>query len=263
MQSLANKWILITGASSGLGLEMAKRLATHHLANLILVARRTDRLEQLKAEIHQTCQVEIELLTADLTNSNSFAGVIEACFNKSGFYGAILNAGMTHLGKHTDLDTKQIQRVIDLNVVSTTQLASTFIQHFEENGAEGRIMVISSLAAHYPTPYQALYSGTKGFITNFINSVALELKNPKLKLSVFSPGGIATEMTEDEGFNDLKAWLMPVEVAAKEASKSFIKGKYNYIPGFPNRLGFAVMKILPLKLISKILGKQYRKSLKL
>ncbi|MCV9385317.1 SDR family NAD(P)-dependent oxidoreductase [Reichenbachiella ulvae] len=261
MQSLQNKWVLITGASSGLGLEMARHLAARHQANLILVARRTDRLEKLKEEITANQSVEVDLLTADLSDSQSFDAVTELCLSKPEFYGAILNAGMTYLGKHTGLEEDQIQRIINLNVISTTQLASRLIKHFEETGKAGRIMVISSLAAHYPTPYQALYSGTKGFITNLINSIALEIQNPQLKLSVFSPGGIATEMTADEGFKDLQNWLMPVETATKEAIKCFIKGKHNYIPGLPNRISFAVMKILPLKLISAILGKQYKKSL--
>ncbi|WP_158584263.1 SDR family oxidoreductase [Reichenbachiella sp. MSK19-1] len=263
MTALTHKWILITGASSGLGFEMAKYLATKHQANLILVARRADRLASLKENILASSEVSVDTITADLTNPEETHRVAEQCIAKEGFHGAILNAGMTYLGEHAQLEESQIAQILNLNVISTTKLASHFVRHFEQTQKPGKIMVISSLAAHYPTPYQALYSGTKGFITNFINSVALEIRNPQLTLSVFSPGGIATDMTTADGFKDLQKWLMPVQTATREAIHCFITGKHNYVPGFMNRVAFAFMKVLPLKLITVILGKQYRKSLRL
>ncbi|UXP32521.1 SDR family NAD(P)-dependent oxidoreductase [Reichenbachiella agarivorans] len=263
MIALKNKWILVTGASSGLGLEMAKLLASKHQANLILVARRADRLAALKTEILATSDIQIETLVADLSQEAETTKVINLCLSMPEFGGAILNAGMTYLGEHARITDEKISQILQLNVISTTTLATHFVRHFEQNGNQGNLMVISSLAAHYPTPYQALYSGTKGYLTNFLNSIALEVRNPRLKLSVFSPGGIVTEMTADDNFKTLQRWLMPVHLATREAIHCFVSGKHNYVPGISNRIAFAFMKVLPLRLITVILGKQYRKALRL
>src|SRR5690606_10171658 len=128
----------------------------------------------------------------------------------------ILNAGITYFGEHAEMTKSEFDTLLQTNVKSVVHLTSELVRHFEESKKEGGIMVVSSMAAIFPTPYQAVYSGTKAFVMSFVNALALEIENPKLSLTVYAPGGIATEMTNGEKFSDLKKWLMPVNQAAKE-----------------------------------------------
>ncbi|QJD96322.1 SDR family NAD(P)-dependent oxidoreductase [Mucilaginibacter robiniae] len=255
------KWILVTGASSGLGYEMAQQLARKYKANLIVAARRADKLNQLKTELEQQAGVQVKVVVADLSVPEDIDRLLQESLNGQQLYGAILNAGVTFFGPHADMPAGDFERLLQTNVVSVVRLTTELVKHFEQPGREGGIMVVSSMAALFPVPYQAVYSGTKAFIMSFVNALALEITNPQLSLTVYAPGGIATEMTEGEKFNDLKGWLMPVAQAAHEGLDALQQRKYNHVPGALNRIGGAFMKLMPKKFIVGQLGKTYRKSL--
>ncbi|MBS7564382.1 SDR family NAD(P)-dependent oxidoreductase [Mucilaginibacter sp. Bleaf8] len=256
-----NKWILVTGASSGLGYEMARQLAHQYKANLVITARRADKLNQLKAELEQQVGVQVKVLVADMSVPDDVERLIAFSLQGQDLYGAILNAGVTYFGPHTELSQSEFERIVQTNVMSVSRMTSAFVNHFEQTGKEGGLMVVSSMAAMFPVPYQAAYSGTKGFILNFINALSAELKNKKFSLTVYAPGGIATEMTEGEKFNDLKSWLMPVAQAAKEGIGALQNRHFIHIPGALNRIGSRFMKLLPRKFMIGQLGKTYQKSL--
>lgn len=256
-----NKWVLITGASSGLGLAMAKQLAYDHGANVLISARREDKLRALKTELEAHAGVQVKVLIADLSLTEDVDALIKESIEGQELYAAILNAGVTYFGSHILLSNDDFDHLLQTNVKSVVRLTSELVKHFESKGNEGGIMLVSSMAAIYPAPYQAAYSGSKAFIMSFANALALELRNPNLSLTVFAPGGIATEMTAGESFNDLKKWLMPVEEAAKEGVHALKNRKLTYIPGVLNRLGNRCMKVLPRKLILEQLAKKYLKSL--
>ena len=255
-----NKWILVTGASSGLGREMARLLALEHKANLILSARRRDKLEELKAELSGS-GVEINIKVADLSVPGEADRLMEECLSEQSLYGAILNAGVTYFGRQTELDWQKFENILQTNVVGVVRMTNRLVSHFEQTGEEGALMVVASMAAFYPVPYQAAYSGTKGFILNFITALSHELQNKKLSLTVYAPAGIATEMTGGEKFDSLKGWLMPVDQAAREGLLAFRTRKYTYIPGILNRLGSVFMRFLPAKFLAGRMGKVYREAL--
>src|SRR5690606_10518980 len=98
-----NKWILITGASSGLGYEMAYQLAHFHKANLIIAARRADKLNQLKENLEQQAGVKVKVIVADLSSPGDIDRLIDESLNGQDLHGVILNAGITYFGKHVDL----------------------------------------------------------------------------------------------------------------------------------------------------------------
>lgn len=256
-----NKWILITGASSGLGYEMAYQLAHVHKANLIIAARRADKLNQLKIELEQEAGIKVKVIVADLSSINDVNRLIDESIEGQELYCAILNAGITYFGKHADLKQDQFETLLQTNVKSVVRITSELVNYFEESGRESGIMVVSSMAALFPVPYQAVYSGTKAFVMNFANALALEIENPKLSLTVYAPGGIVTEMTAGDKFNDLGKWLMPVKQAAGEGIYALKSRKFNYIPGSLNRMGNRFMKLLPRKFIIRQMAKTYLKSL--
>ncbi|WP_109829807.1 SDR family NAD(P)-dependent oxidoreductase [Reichenbachiella versicolor] len=261
MINLKDYWVLVTGASSGLGESIAFELASRYQANLVLVARREEKLEALKNKIEEAADVEIKLISADLSEAKQIDEVIKECLNLKNFYGAVLNAGMTYLGKYVKQPLDSQQSIIQLNIQSSVQLTDAFVKHFELSGDTGRLMVISSLAAKVPAPYQSIYSGTKAFLTNFYHSLKHELRNKKLKLSVFSPGGIKTEMTDADGFQDMEKFLMPVNEAAALAVTTFIKGSHDFIPGIGNRIGIGALSLFPTRIFSKVMGGKYLKSI--
>jgi short-subunit dehydrogenase len=255
------KWILVTGASSGLGFEMARQLAYKHQANLIITARRADKLNQLKTELEGQAGVQVKTVVADMSVSADVDRLIAESLSGQQLYAAILNAGVTFFGNHLELTEAEFDRMLQTNVRSVVRITTELVRHFESVKQEGGLMVVSSMAALFPVPYQAIYSGTKGFIMNFINALVLEIKNSNFSLTVYAPGGIATEMTEGEKFNDLKGWLMPVSQAATEGLYALQHRKYNHIPGLLNRIGSSFMRIMPKRFIVGQLGRTYAKAL--
>ena len=258
---LNNKWVLVTGASSGLGQEMARQLANIHKANLIIAARRADKLNELKAELERTAGVEVKVIVADLSISEEADRVIAESTLGNNLYGAILNAGVTYFGRHSELPWESFESILKTNVIGVVRMTNSLVKYFEQPRREGGLMLVSSMAGFFPVPYQAAYSGSKAFITAFGNALHNELTNPDFTITVFAPGGIATEMTDNSKFNELKGWLMPVSEAAKEGIRAFITRKYSYVPGMLNRIGNVFMNFLPKKFIGSKMSKVYSKSL--
>lgn len=256
------KWILITGASSGLGYEMALQLAFEYHANLILVARRADKLEALKDQIEKSSPSQVKTIVADLSNMEDIDRVVHIALEDGNLYGAILNAGITYFGNHLDISWEQFEKILQTNVSGMVRMTEHLTRHFEQTGKEGGLMIVSSLSAILPTPYQAVYSGSKGFMLNFITALSHEIKNKRFSFTVYLPGGIATEMTDNEKFSPLKGWLMPVAQAAKTGINAFRKRKSTCVPGATNRLGAYVSGIIPKRIIIKGMAKTYGNALK-
>jgi short-subunit dehydrogenase len=257
-----NKWIMITGASSGLGYEIALQLAIQHKANLIIVARRGDKLDALKLDIEQRSSSKVKTITADLSSLEDIDRVVKTALEEDNLYGAILNAGITYFGQHLDLEWHQFEKMLQTNVSGMVRMTQQLTAYFEQHNKEGGLMVVSSMAAVLPTPYQAAYSGTKGFMLNFITALSHELHNRNFSFTVYLPGGMVTEMTDNDKFSPLKRWLMPVSQAAKIGITAFKKRKRTCVPGATNRLGAYISGIIPKSIIIKGMAKTYGKALK-
>ncbi|WP_374950880.1 SDR family NAD(P)-dependent oxidoreductase [Mucilaginibacter sp.] len=258
---LNNKWVLVTGASSGLGQEMARQLAHNFKANLIIAARRGEKLAELKTELETSAGIKIKIIVADLSIPEEADRVINESIAGGELYGAILNAGVTYFGRHTELPWQNFESILNTNVTGVVRMTNSLVNYFEQPEKEGSVMLVSSMAGYFPVPYQAAYSATKAFITAFGSALHYELKNPNFSITVFAPGGIATEMTDGTKFNELKSWLMPVNQAAKEGIHAFVSRKYNYVPGFLNRVGSVMMNFLPKSFLAGNMSKVYLKSL--
>lgn len=256
-----DKWILVTGASSGLGYEMALQLATLHKANLIVVARRAEKLEALKMAIAEHSPVKVKTVVADLSRMEDIDRVVQTALAEDNLYGAILNAGITYFGRHLALDWAAFEKMLQTNVSGMVRMTQQLAAYFEERQKEGGLMIVSSMAAVLPTPYQAAYSGTKGFMLNFITALSHELRNPRFSMTVYLPGGMETEMTDNEQFSPLKNWLMPVKEAARQGLSAFRRRKATHVPGATNRLGAYLSGIIPKRIIIRGMAKTYGKAL--
>lgn len=250
-QDIAAKWILVTGASSGLGKEIALDLALRRHSNLLLVARRSDRLREVKAEIERQSDVLVELYACDLTREAETQAAISWAMEHDDLAGAVLNAGVTFYGKHTEMPLATCQNLVNLNVQATATMATELVQHWQAQQFAGRLMLVSSLGGHVPLPYQALYSGSKAFISSFGLALAEELRHGQQSVTVFSPGGISTEMIEKSGLNKLpggKLFNRSATKCANVAVNAFLRRSMLASSSWGNYLLLYLGKAVPYRL---------------
>ncbi len=257
---LRGRWVLVTGASSGLGREMAKILAVTYGANLVIAARREDRLLELKVELEKSAGVEIKVCVADLSKLADVDRLIETATSGRALFGAILNAGVTHFGDYAELSWDGFRTMLDTNVIATVRMATAFVPVLEAQG--GGLMIVSSMAGIHPVPFQTHYSATKAFLVHFGIGLWLELAGRNVSVTVYAPSGVISEMTAGENFTPLRRWLMPVAQAASEGVEAFRSRKYLHISGFANRVGSAFVRLLPQRFTTSMVAAQYRNALK-
>jgi short-subunit dehydrogenase len=246
--SLQGRYTLVTGASSGLGREMAREIARRHGGHLVLVARRKDRLEELAKELEQHGAKAV-CISADLSRPEDVERVLKEATDGRDIYAAILNAGVTYFGHHLELTPTDQQAMLATNVVSVVRLAEGFVQHILSKSSGGGVMLVSSLAGTMPTPFQAFYSGTKAFLNQWGVALSEELRGKPVSMTVFAPGGIATEMGEKSGtgrkFKKGDVGMMEADVCARAALSGFIARRRFVVPGALNVLQSVLMRFVP------------------
>jgi short-subunit dehydrogenase len=253
--------VLVTGASSGLGAEIARQLAGEHGADLVLVARRADRLEELSAELVRAHGVDVQCITADLAQPGEAVRVFQEASAK-GLYAAVLSAGVTHFGHYDEQSWEALSSMLALNVESTVRLTTLLLPHLEQRGEGGGLLLVASLSGLTPAAYQAAYSGTKGFLVKYGWALHHELAPRGVTVSVFAPGGVATEMTAGPRFDSLRFWLLPAPFAARAALVGFTRRRHLIVPGIIYDWGRTlVLKILPENFLVGRVAAQYRRSL--
>jgi uncharacterized protein len=256
-----DRWVLVTGASSGLGREIARILAVDHGANLVLAARRAARLEELKSDLERTARVNVKTIVADLSNPDDLDRVFHEATADRDIYGVVLSAGVTHFGSFNELSWTDFQVMLATNVTSVVRLTTLFLPYLEARNEGGGILLVASMAGLMPLPYQTAYSGTKAFLISFGRGLHHELEGKNVSITTFAPGGIATEMTAGERFVPLRGWLMPVEPCAREAVRAFAARREMHLPGFANRLGSVLMRLLPQRFVTATMAATYRSAL--
>ncbi len=260
--NLQGTWVWVTGASSGLGRELARQLALEHGANLVVSARRAERLEELKRELEAQARVEVRVLPTDLS---SLADVDRALGEVKGLEtlsAVILNAGVTHFGHHHELAWEDFQAMITTNAVSSARITTELAAHSRQKAAPLSIMLVTSLQAFIPMPYFAAYSGTKGFLTNFGLALAHELKGTGVTVQVFTPSGIATEQTAGDRFAAVSSFLMPAEVVARKVLAALRKGTtLGTSMGLLEKVGLGLERLLPRQVAIAFMGRVYRWSM--
>ena len=242
--------ILVTGATSGLGREMALQLAARGEA-VIASGRRDARLAELEA------QVGITGLKLDLSASEE---ITSTCASLPPLSGVILNAGITFAEPFTSGNFDKDMSLIQTNVMANVQLIRELLPNLKAQ--KGRILIIASLGGMTPLPYQSVYAGTKAFMVNFGLSLREELKHENIEVSVFAPGGIKTEMTDIPALKGLDSQMAPVSDVAAAALKAYDKMPAITVPGAQNKLVAGLTKILPRGFLAAQTEKIYLKSQK-
>jgi len=258
---LKTKWVLVTGASSGLGRAVALYLAKHEHANLILSARRSDRLEELKTEIKAACNADVRVFQADLACDADVRKLFEFAVQKDDLFAIVNNAGVTFYGPANVENLDQFERIITVNFRSLMTLSLLALDYFKKKGG-GAILNITSEASFVPIPYQAVYSATKHAAQSFTEALYQENRGSDVLISSFAPGGIATEMLSISGLDKKhpadSPFNMDAAKCARLAVKSFKKKKFHSIPGFVNKLTVFLVRFFPRKLVASATELVYR-----
>lgn len=244
---MIRKTVLITGASSGIGLNLAKKFARGGF-DLVITARSTDKLNELAAELSRKFEIDVKVITKDLSKGTAALEIYEELDCK-GIQVDILvnNAGFGMHGDFLDIDIAEEMDMIQTNITSLMALTKLFLGSMIERG-EGKILNIASTAALVPTPYMATYSGTKGFVRNFSEALAEEVRNTGVRVTTICPGPAKTGFSNRAHSGDAFAFkylAMTAEKVADIAYTSALKGKSFVVPGLFNKLQMFLSKISP------------------
>lgn len=228
--------VLLTGASSGIGYEMAKHLAAQQI-DLVLVARSVDKLNALKRELEQHYAISVHVFQQDLSEVDGAVSLYEAVTKQGLTVTALVNnAGTGVYGNFSDTDLDEELRMIQLNVTSVVALTKLFLQDMLVH-KRGRIMNIASLLSFLPFPYYSVYSATKSFVLAFTETLAAELEGTGVIVTALCPGPVDTAFNTDAMWktNAYKANKpVPAKEVARQGVALLLKGKGKKIVGFNN-----------------------------
>jgi short-subunit dehydrogenase len=259
-----SRWVVVTGASSGLGRAIALDLAKRHGANLILVARRVERLQALQSELQTSYGVLAQVIAADLSQREDVDRVFRDSTREHDVIAVVLNAGVTHFGHYSDLAWEGFETLLDTNVKSTVRLVHAFVPYLLEKDQGGALMLVTSMSGLIPVPFQTAYSSSKAFLTTFGLGLNHELAGRNVSITTLAPGGIATEMTETSGlaqhFGDTLQ-IQSAEFVAHVAVDALIRRRYLAVPGYFNRLQLLLPRFLPRRLVGRVVAAAYQKAL--
>lgn len=246
--------VLITGATTGIGYELAKLYAKDE-NKLVLVARDGERLKKVKDKL-ELYNIKVYTIALDLSEDNSCEKVLDFV-NKKNLSVDILinNAGMGSFGYLSEIEMESELKLIDVNIRALTELTKIFLPSMIEHG-EGAIMNVASTAAFCAGPKMATYYASKSYVLNFTEALYEELKGSEIKVSCLCPGPVKTNFQEKSGIKkkeSAKKALMTPKDVAKVAYKDFKKGKLIIIPGFKNKLIITLNKLIPRSLSRKII----------
>jgi short-subunit dehydrogenase len=252
---------LVTGASSGIGADLARDLARRG-HNLVLVARREDRLAALATELHAEHGVRAEVLACDLIDPearDALPGRIQAL----GLTVEVLvnNAGYGSAGDFVGLDAAAEAAMVRLNCEAVVALTAAYAPAMAERG-RGAILVVASSAGFQPLPGQATYSASKAFALTFAEALHAELRSSGVAVTALCPGPVDTEFADRAGIAD--AFEMApgfMKVAAPEVARQAIAGldanKRVVVPGLATRVGAISGRLTPRAVLLPMLRRFY------
>ncbi len=256
-----NETVLITGASSGIGLELAKVFASHQY-NLVLVARTKDKMLLLKNELEHDYGISVQVLMKDLSLPNSpdeiFAELQQAAIE----IGILVNnAGFGSFGPFVDSDIQNQLEMIQLNITGLTQLTKLALPRMVAN-RKGKILNVASTAAFQPGPLMAVYYATKAYVLSFSEALANELQDQGITVTALCPGPTRTGFEQRANLEQSKLFqksVMDAHRVAKLGYRGLMSNKKVVIPGFKNRVLASSVRFTPRNIVTKFVRSMQNK----
>jgi short-subunit dehydrogenase len=248
---------LITGASAGIGQDLARLFAADR-SDLVLVARRTERLEQLASELTARQGVKVTVLPLDLAAPGA-AAQLEASLHEKNLEVDVLvnNAGFGGYGKFVNLDLKRQMSMIQLNVATLVELSHRLLPGMIRRN-RGGVLNVASTAAFQPGPTMAVYYATKAFVLSFTEALAEELRGTALKVSGLCPGPTYTEFAEAADMTHSRLFKLGAMTSldvARAGHAGFRAGRVVVIPGWRNKFGAFSVRFTPRALVRRVVAR--------
>lgn len=244
---------LITGASGGIGYELAKLFAKDHY-NLVLVARSSDKLNQVASQLRQQFGLNVEAMALDLAQDQSVKMLFEHLKGEKLEVDVLVNnAGFGVFGEFAEMPEEEILGQVQLNVVALTHLTRLFLPAMIER-RQGKIMNVASTAAFQPGPLMAVYYATKAYVLSFSEALANEVAGTGVVVSCFCPGATDTGFQKRAGIENSRLFkkigAMNVETVARDGYRGLMAGKTLVISGTRNWLVAESVRFAPRKWVT-------------
>jgi len=255
----ARETALVTGASGGIGLELAREFAAHGF-DLIVVARRGSELEKLAGRCRRDHGVRVHALPMDLLDPDAPAMLVQQV-EDAGLEVDVLvnNAGLMEMGGFVDVAIDRHDRLLQLNIIVLTSLTRRLLSAMIER-RHGRILNVASTSSFQPVPSMALYAASKAFVLSLSESLSEELKGTGVSVTALCPGITKTEMydraRDEHGLaRNVPGFLLSeVEDVAREGYEACISGQAVVVPGLTNRLATSAVQLSPRWLVRNLGG---------
>jgi short-subunit dehydrogenase len=250
-------WALITGATSGIGAEMARQIAAKGI-NIVLVARKEKELAECEASLQDRYGIKTKCVSADLA-TNEGVEKVKRVDEEIGLL--VIAAGLEVNGAFEKTSLESELKLIQINVIATLQLTHHFSKAMIQR-EKGGILLVSSLSGHMPNPYFSNYAGSKAYVLNLGASLYGELKPKGVDVTILSPGLTNTPMVADNGVDWSKTPMKAMDpaVVAKKGLSGLGKQLLS-VPGGKNKMMAFMSKHSPLEMQAKMNEKMMRKAI--
>jgi short-subunit dehydrogenase len=251
---MSSETVLITGASSGIGCELAKLFAADK-SNLVLVARNQEKLDQLANELRERHGVQVRVLAKDLANPQSPQTIFDTMAAEGLTVDVLVNnAGFGAGGGVADLSLERQLGMIQVNVTALTHLTRLFLPGMIRRG-RGGIFNVGSTAGFQPGPFMAVYYATKAYVLSFTEALAEETIGAGVRVTCLAPGATATGFAAAAGLESkllFRMGLADAKTVARAGYRGFRRGKVLVIPGLTNKLGTIAVRLAPRLGVRKV-----------
>lgn len=262
------KVTLITGASSGIGEAIARKLAERK-NNLLLVARNEKKLQKQSTQLSQTYEVQVEYIATDLTKRESIELIYHEALKRGLEVDCLINnAGVGSGGEFTELSLQSELSMMQLNMNSLVAMTHYFLTDMKKR-RKGTIVNVASMAAFLPTPYMAVYAASKVFVRSFTEAITEECKPYNVRVMLLCPGFTRTNFMSASGIDNIKGEALTSGVksqtsdeVADEAIRGLEKGKSFVVSGINIWLAKS-LSLIPNVILAKSIAKSYHKKMKI
>ena len=255
------KYTLITGASQGMGLEMARECASLG-RNILLISLPKENLKVLSENISEKFNVQTDFYEIDLTEAKSAEEIFKWVKKKNYSIDFLINnAGFGGFGAFEEYTLSYVEKMIDLNIKATTRMTHYFIPELKKN-SPSFILNNASMIANFPCPYKSVYAASKVYVKYFTEALRVELESFGISVSLLQPGATPTNdvvknQIQKGGFI-ARVSVTEAHKVARKAVRNTLKGKPIIIPGWKNRMSLRFLKILPYSLLQIAILRSYK-----
>jgi short-subunit dehydrogenase len=251
---------LVTGASSGIGVEIARELARRGYG-VTLTARRKDRLVELARELSDGHGIRAETVACDLSSAAARKRMVQTIEGRGLDVDVLVNnAGFGSAGRFQDLDADDELRMVRTNVEAVVDLCSTYVPGMVARG-RGAILNVASVAAYQPVPRQATYAATKAFVLSFTEGLHVDLKGTGVTATALCPGPTKTEFGDAAGIPDelfeIPGLVYTAEEMAVAGVRAMERGRRAVVPGATNLVGAVGGRLMPRALVLPLIDRFY------